>query len=59
MSRELAEREIFNLRKKAGEFLRAGNTDEYNRILITIATLQETHKIYSGVERKMDNAKPD
>jgi hypothetical protein len=51
-TRERVEREIYNLREKAEECLLAQNIDEYNRILITIATLQETHGVLYGADRK-------
>lgn len=52
MGRELAEDEIFRLRKKAALLLQAGNIQEYNCILITISALQETNNAVVGIERK-------
>jgi hypothetical protein len=46
--RERVEREIFNLRKKAGLCLQAGNVQEYNCILIVIAELQKNHGVTTG-----------
>lgn len=47
-----AEDRIFNLRKKADLFLQAGNTEEFERILIAISHLQEVYGALHGAERK-------
>jgi phage shock protein A len=49
-----AEREIFKLQKKAGLFLQAGDTEEYNRILTTIADLQKTTGATKGRGEEKD-----
>ena len=56
MGKELAAQEIFRLTKKAGELLRAGNIDEYNKILIVIAAIEENNKVFYGKE-KVPNAR--
>jgi hypothetical protein len=55
VSRELAEREIFDLRRKAELFLRAGDIQQYSCILIVIAQIQEANNVTVGVERKREN----
>jgi len=47
LSEREAENTIFDLRKKADLFLQAGNTEEFDRIQITIGHLQ---KIYGAVK---------
>jgi hypothetical protein len=50
-----AENTIFDLRKRAALFLEAGNTEQFSRIQITIAHLQELYGAVKGAERKKDN----
>lgn len=52
-----AENTIFDLRKKAALFLRAGDTEEFNRIQTTISHLQKLYGATKGAERKDDNAR--
>jgi hypothetical protein len=48
--RDTAEAVIFDLRKKASLFLRAGDTETFNRIQSTIANLQELYGAVKGAE---------
>ena len=48
MSRELAEREIFNLRRQIDVLLRAGCTEEVKRLEVFIAHLQQAHGAVQG-----------
>ncbi len=56
MGKELAEREIFRLRKQAELLLRAGDVEQYNKILIVIAAIEENNKVFYGKE-KVPNAR--
>lgn len=51
----LAETMIFHLRRSAGLFLAAGNTEEFARIQNTIGHLQELYGVVKGAERKKHN----
>ena len=53
--RERVELEVYNLRRKADVCLQTGNLEEYTRILITIAALQKTHNVTTGVRRELDH----
>ncbi len=48
---------IFDLRKKADLYLKAWDIEAVNRILTTIAHLQELYGVTKGAERKKDNAR--
>jgi len=50
-----AGREIFRLRQKATRFLLAGDTEEYNRILLKISELQQTNGVFSGAKEENFN----
>jgi len=50
-----AEQSIYELRKKAALFLRAGDMAEYDRILTTIANLQRTTGATKGRREEKDN----
>ena len=50
-----AEQSIYDLRKKAGLYLQAGDTEEYNRILDTISNLQKTTGAVKGRGKEKDN----
>jgi hypothetical protein len=52
-----AEQSIYELRKKAALFLRAGDMAEYDRILTTIANLQRTTGAVKGHGKDKDNAR--
>jgi hypothetical protein len=49
--REKAESLIFDLRKKGDLFLQAGDSDSFNRIQSTIATLQTIYGVVKGMKR--------
>jgi hypothetical protein len=50
-----AEQSIYELRKKAALFLRAGDMAEYDRILTTIANLQRTTGAVKGYGKDNTN----
>ena len=50
-----AEQSIYELRKKAALFLRAGDMAEYDRILTTIANLQRTTGAVKGHRKDNTN----
>lgn len=54
--REKAESLIFDLRKKSNGFLQAGDTDEFNKIQLTISHLQQLYGAVKG-EKKGKNAR--
>ena len=46
---------IFSLRKKSGLYLRAGDTEQFNRIQCTIAHLQRLYGCVQGQGEDKDN----
>lgn len=54
---DAAETLVFDLRKRAGLHLQSLDVEAVNRILNTIATLQELYGVTKGAERKEDNAR--
>jgi hypothetical protein len=51
--RQIAEEEIFALRKKIDLYARANNTDEIERLRIEISNLQQKYGAVTGTERKI------
>jgi hypothetical protein len=47
-----AERQIFNLRQRAGTFLRTNDIEEYNRIIIRISELQQQNDAVKGEKKE-------